>query len=45
MGIGLMVLAIVVVCYALSIYFRRLYLLQHGKSDGYTDHVGPVVFL
>ena len=42
-GLMLTVLAIVVTIYALVVYFRRLYLLEHGKPYGYKDHIGPAV--
>lgn len=42
-GLTLTVLAVVVTLYALVVYFRRLYLLEHGQAYGYTDHMGPPV--
>jgi uncharacterized membrane protein YidH (DUF202 family) len=42
-GVILTVLAIVVTVYALVVYFRRLYLLEHAKQYGYSDQIGPAV--
>ena len=42
LAITLIVVAMVIAIYSLGSYFRRLYLLQHGKQYGYIDHLAPV---
>jgi len=39
----LIVMALFIAVYALATYYRRIYLMRHGRPYGYVDFVGPSI--